>query len=287
MLTLGVVVPHDLMVNTIVAATAASSTPSPWWVTIVAASVGAGAAIIVGIITALATGHRENVRWGRERTERDRQWQRERDERREQWKREDSLRWVPTRQEAYAQLIANLRDWNSECHGLAELVTARCRWRLLGGDSDSAIRAGRVPCPAWAPYGRLYRQRGMIAMDVDRLTLQVLPTADSDAEELADLAGDLHAELLDVDAASVAPLPAKAAPEGAKGFGDLAGWLLVQFGTPDGLRAAVAVISRFTSRTGRTVRVRIGGDSLEVTGASSRQQAEIIDAWLTRHAPGA
>jgi hypothetical protein len=103
------------MVNTIAAAAAASSSsPSPWWVTVVAASVGAGAAIIVGIITALATGHRENVRWGRERTERDRQWQRERDERRDQWEREDSLRWVQTRQEAYARLIADLRDWDSE-----------------------------------------------------------------------------------------------------------------------------------------------------------------------------
>lgn len=109
------VVPHDLMVNAIAAAAAASSSsPSPWWVTVVAASVGAGAAIIVGIITALATGHRENVRWKRERTERDRQWQRERDERRGQWEREDSLRWVQTRQEAYARLVANLRDWDSE-----------------------------------------------------------------------------------------------------------------------------------------------------------------------------
>ena len=61
--------------------------------------------------------------------------------------------------------------------------------------------------------------------DADGLILQVLPVADSDAEELADLAAELHAELLGVDAASVAPLPAEAAPEGAKGLGDVAGWL--------------------------------------------------------------
>ena len=59
-------------------------------------------------------------------------------------------------------------------------------------------------------------------VDVDGLLVQVLPTADSDAEELADLAGGLRAELLDVDSASVAPLTAEAAPEGAKGLGDLA-----------------------------------------------------------------
>ena len=123
--------------------------------------------------------------------------------------------------------------------------------------------------------------------DVDGLILQVLPVADSDAEELADLAGGLHAELLGVDAASVAPLTAEAAPEGAKGLGTLAGWLLVQFGTLDGLRAVVAAVRGWTSRTGRTVEVSIGGDALKVTGVTSQQQEKIIDAWLARHAPGA
>jgi hypothetical protein len=60
--------------------------------------------------------------------------------------------------------------------------------------------------------------------DVHGLILQVLPAADSDAEELADLATGLQSELLDVDAARAAPLPAEAVPQGAKGFGDVAGW---------------------------------------------------------------
>ncbi|MGH3287112.1 MAG: hypothetical protein ACRDPD_20910 [Streptosporangiaceae bacterium] len=122
--------------------------------------------------------------------------------------------------------------------------------------------------------------------DADGLIVQVLPVADSDTEELADLAGRLHAELLGVDAASVAPLTADAAPEGAKGLGDVAGWLLVQFGTPDGLRAVVAAVRGWTSRTGRTVEVSIDGDALKVTGVTLQQQGEIIDAWLARHAPG-
>jgi hypothetical protein len=124
-------------------------------------------------------------------------------------------------------------------------------------------------------------------MDVDGLIVQVLPTADSDAEELADLTGGLRAELLGVDAASVDPLPAEAAPEGAKGLGTLAGWLIAQVGTLDGLRATVAAVRGWASRTGRTVEVSIGGDVLKVTGATSQQQGEIIDAWLARHAPGA
>ena len=124
-------------------------------------------------------------------------------------------------------------------------------------------------------------------MDVDQLFVQVLPVADSDAEELADLSGELYAELLDVDAASASPLTAAEVPEGAKGFdGTLVGWLLVQFGTPDELRAVMAAVRLWTSRTRRTVEVSISGDALKVTGATSQQQAEIIDAWLARHAPG-
>ena len=122
--------------------------------------------------------------------------------------------------------------------------------------------------------------------DADGLILQVLPVADSDAEELADLAAALHAELLSVDETSVAPHPAEAAPEGAKGLGDVAGWLLAQFGTVDGLRALVAAVRGFAARTGRTVDVSIGGDHLKVTGVTSQQQGEIIEAWLARHGPG-
>ena len=122
--------------------------------------------------------------------------------------------------------------------------------------------------------------------DGDGLILQVLPVADSDTEELADLAAELHAELLSVDGTSVAPLPAGAAPGGAKGLGDVAGWLVVQFGTLDGLRALVAAARGFASRTGRTVEVSIGGDHLKVSGVTSQQQEEIIDAWLARHGHG-
>ena len=71
-----------------------------------------------------------------------------------------------------------------------------------------------------------------------------------------------------------------------RGSGDVAGWLVAQFGTLDGLHALVAAIRRFAARTDRTVEVSIGGDHLKVTGVTSQQQGEIIDAWLGRHASG-
>jgi hypothetical protein len=122
--------------------------------------------------------------------------------------------------------------------------------------------------------------------DVDRLIVQVLPVPDSDAEELADLAGRLHAELLDLDVTSVAPLTAEAAPEGAKGLGQLAGWLLVQFGTVDGLRAVVAAVRGWAKRTHREVEISLGGDNLKITAATSEEQERIISVWLARHEAG-
>lgn len=122
--------------------------------------------------------------------------------------------------------------------------------------------------------------------DAGGLVMQVVPMADSDAEEQAGLAGHLHAELLDVDDASVGPFPAAGAPEGAKGLGNVTGCLVAQFGTLDGLRALVAAVRGFASRTGRTVEVSIDGDLLKVTGATSQQQEKIIDAWLARHGTG-
>lgn len=118
------------MVSATVAATA-----SPW-VPVFAAAVGAGAALVVGVLTQLWTGHRENVRWSREREDRQKQWEREdqarqeqrrredqarqeewrreRDDRQEQWQREDRLRWLQGKQAAYAGLIAGLDEWDHE-----------------------------------------------------------------------------------------------------------------------------------------------------------------------------
>jgi hypothetical protein len=121
-------------------------------------------------------------------------------------------------------------------------------------------------------------------VDVDGLILQVLPLADGDAEEPADLAGRLLAELLDVDAASVAPLTAEAAVrgEGTRGDGRLASGPVRD---PGRATSRGSCRAGRASRTDRTVEVSIGGDVLKVTAVTSRQQEKVINAWLTRHSP--
>lgn len=107
--------------STSAAATVATA-PISVWIPVIAAGVGAVAALIVGVITNLWTGHREKVRWQNERTEREQQWGRERDARQQQWQREDDQRWLQTRQQMFAKLIAEVHDWDDKLLGA---VTSR------------------------------------------------------------------------------------------------------------------------------------------------------------------
>ena len=123
--------PDDFGVSTTAAATA---TTSPW-VPVIAASLGAGAALFVGVLTQWGSSRREKQRWDREREDRQeqwlqeaksrrKQWQQERRARQEQWQREDSLRWHQELQQAYARLMAALDEWDRE---LLSVVTTRIR----------------------------------------------------------------------------------------------------------------------------------------------------------------
>lgn len=116
------------------------------------------------------------------------------------------------------------------------------------------------------------------------LLVQVQPVGDDDVGELLDLTSMLRSELLALDVSDVRPLEAAAAPEGAKGLGAIAGWLAVQLGSIEGVRATVDLIRGWVGRTHREVEVRIGDDVLKVSGATSAEQEKIIDAWLARHA---
>jgi hypothetical protein len=60
----------------------------------------------------------------------------------------------------------------------------------------------------------------------NELSLRVLPIVDSDDQELAEWAGQLHEEILEADTASAGQLIEKTVPEGAKGIRVLAGQLV-------------------------------------------------------------
>lgn len=123
--------------------------------------------------------------------------------------------------------------------------------------------------------------------DANRLVLQVVADEDGDVEELDQLTQTLRNELLDLDVEAVDPLEEQDLPERAKGLGVLAGWLAVQFGSPEVLQALITAISGWAGRANRAVKVSFGPDVLEVTGVTSAQQEKIIEAWLERQSTSA
>lgn len=84
------------------------------WVPLVTAAVGLVAGLGTSIFTQRRADSREDVRWQRERQDRQEQWQQERQTRQELWEREDSHRWLQDRQQAYARLMAALYTWDDE-----------------------------------------------------------------------------------------------------------------------------------------------------------------------------
>jgi hypothetical protein len=121
--------------------------------------------------------------------------------------------------------------------------------------------------------------------DSGELVLQVCPAPGDDAGELAELAGLLRGELLDLDVSAVDRLPDEAVPPGAKGVAAIAGWLAVQLG-PEALRVALAKVADWVMRNDRVVEVSYGSDTLKLGRATREQQEKIIDGWLARHPAG-
>jgi hypothetical protein len=126
-------------------------------------------------------------------------------------------------------------------------------------------------------------------MDKD-LRLQ-LSEEGADAERLAALTGYLRSELLQLDVEDVTALPAGEPPPGARGFNAATvGALLIALGqSAEGLRSVVSVIRGWLRRDegkGRTVRLELGGDALELSQASGADQERLIELFVRRHTTG-
>jgi hypothetical protein len=109
-----------------------------------------------------------------------------------------------------------------------------------------------------------------------------------DVERLEVLALLLRQELLMLDVRSVEPYGEGDAPEGSRGgLAAVAGVLSVSLAP--GLQAiggVVMVIREWLRRSGggRSVKVTIDGDVIELTGASDAMQQQLIDTFVRRHA---
>jgi hypothetical protein len=114
----------------------------------------------------------------------------------------------------------------------------------------------------------------------------------ADAERLEQLSLALREELLALDVTSVSPRAGGAAPAGTRAIDAQAIGAMVVSLTPalEELGALVSTVVGWLKRGGdaaRTVKLNIGGDQLELTGATSELQQQALERWVQAHATSA
>jgi hypothetical protein len=120
------------------------------------------------------------------------------------------------------------------------------------------------------------------------ISLHVGIDAEAETDELAQLTAWLREELLELDVDSVEGVADRAAPDRAKGpAGESIGTLIVTLSNSAVLVALAGVLRSWLGRgNGRKVTLRLGDDTLEVSGASPEDQGKLIAFWLDQHAHG-
>jgi hypothetical protein len=121
------------------------------------------------------------------------------------------------------------------------------------------------------------------------MTQEAMPVAiriDGEREQLDDLARHLRTTL-ETGQGEVEVRSAGELPEGAKGLGVLGlGGVVIELARSSGLldRVAAAVQAWLGQQGGRSVRLEIDGDVLDVSGLSGQEQRELVQTWIARHA---
>jgi hypothetical protein len=121
-----------------------------------------------------------------------------------------------------------------------------------------------------------------------RLGIQVAVGPDGDVDEVARTTAHLRRELLDLDVDAVEVPTAGEPPPGSRAV-DMAavGALVVSIGNSQLLAAVVTAIRAWLAGSPRrSVKLQLHGDSLELTGVSSKEQRRLTDEWLARHTAG-
>ena len=110
----------------------------------------------------------------------------------------------------------------------------------------------------------------------------------AEPEHLEELTRGLRDEILTLDVESVIPRSAGEAPPGTRAVDAATIGALVVSVAPalDALARLVTTVVDWLRRGGtqRTVRMKIGDDELELSGASSAMQQELAMDWIRAHA---
>jgi hypothetical protein len=118
------------------------------------------------------------------------------------------------------------------------------------------------------------------------LGIQLAVGPEEDPEQVAEATLWLRRELLELDVEAVELPAAGEPPPGSRGV-ELAalGGLLVTVGRSQLLGPVVAAVRSWLagSTQPRTIKLELDGDTLELSGVSSKEQRRLTDEWLARH----
>lgn len=113
---------------------------------------------------------------------------------------------------------------------------------------------------------------------------------DADAERLDTLARYLREELRDLPLDSISTPAAGELPAGARGIdAAMVGSLLLALGqSADGLKSVIEAVRSWLHRgdSGRTIRLEMDGDALELEGATDAERERLIQLFVERHSAG-
>ena len=118
------------------------------------------------------------------------------------------------------------------------------------------------------------------------MSLRVGLPDDADAAELDEATARLRRDLLELDVDKVERATGAEAPPGTKAVETiLIGTLLVTLAKNAGAIGDVvkAVQGWLGDRPGRTVRLELDGDVIELSNVSSAEQTQLLDVWIERH----
>lgn len=123
---------------------------------------------------------------------------------------------------------------------------------------------------------------------MDQHVLVQVDEAGADPERLDAVTRLLRQELVQLDVDDVSSVREGVAPEGSRAFDVVAaGGLLVSLGSSQLLRSVVATVRGWLTRSpagGRSVKIEVDGDVLELSDATREDQERLVAMFLDRHA---
>jgi hypothetical protein len=133
---------------------------------------------------------------------------------------------------------------------------------------------------------RAAKGRGRMQEQPVTLGIQLAIGPEQDAEQVAEATLRLRRELLDLDVEAVELPSAGEPPPGSRAV-ELAalGALLVTMGKSQLLGSVVSAVRSWLAGSAqpRSIKLELDGDTLELSGVSSKEQRRLTDEWLARH----